>query len=405
MSDTFVGISAGGRASRPAALAIPDHCSSIISRVVLETNLTDQVSRSVDLMMAPHKETKHILVIMPFRQAGSRNVSDLDEFYRRLKSRIESELELRNIYRVSKSDSNFDIKPSLVRELYEADIVLTDLSGSIPNPNVMYELGIRLAVTDKPVILFREACAERLPFDIGSYHVFEYSVAEYDRLESFIVDKLSRFELGLEHFRSPVLEALKYAPSVIRVLQKEKIGKTIVSAVAGVRGGLRNLSGCLAAYLKERDIGLVIPSVIEEFPAFIVKNTEALKDIRWKEFAFTLNEPPGISALLTDLPLDDFIGRPAAKVWNTILSEFHVKFYASDFAWRVAPWATVHNFIIQGTNLYTGLYALGEYITSDNPEHKEAAFKGQKEIVGLLSPKYAVELGNLEDWPRFTAPL
>jgi hypothetical protein len=335
---------------------------------------------------------KRVVVIMPFSTAGTRTAADLDAFFRDvIKLTIEDWGGFANRYRVTRSDADFDINPSIIRDLYEANIIIADLSGDVPNPNVMYELGVRLAVSNNPVVLIREKAGIRLPFDIGAYHTYEYSMSDLASLRSHLVEKIARFESGVESFRSPVLSALRTAPSVIKELQKERIGKTITSAVFGVRGGLRNVMGCVVAYLKELDVGLSPPNMVEALPGFILDNRGELERITWEKFAFTLNEPPGLSALITDLPLDDYIGRPAAKVWNSILTEFHTKFYASDFTWRVAPWATINNFIIEGTNLYNGLYALGDYIIVDDPERKKRAWSAQEEIISILSPRYVDE--------------
>jgi hypothetical protein len=79
----------------------------------------------------------------------------------------------------------------IVSDLYTADIVLCDLSGVSANPNVMYELGVRVSVTNKPVILFRELAEEnRKIFDIQGFYAFEYDPKRYRELEEHIIEKL-----------------------------------------------------------------------------------------------------------------------------------------------------------------------------------------------------------------------
>ncbi|VVD91649.1 hypothetical protein PHO31112_01652 [Pandoraea horticolens] len=51
---------------------------------------------------------------------------------------------------VSSSDSGGVIQKQILHQLYSSDIVICDVSSK--NPNVMLELGIRLAF-DKPVVL------------------------------------------------------------------------------------------------------------------------------------------------------------------------------------------------------------------------------------------------------------
>jgi nucleoside 2-deoxyribosyltransferase len=60
-----------------------------------------------------------------------------------------------------------------LREILEADIVVADLTDH--NPNVMFELGLRMAVAKKPISLIKTKDTGRI-FDVDNVlRVFEYS--------------------------------------------------------------------------------------------------------------------------------------------------------------------------------------------------------------------------------------
>ena len=70
-------------------------------------------------------------------------------------------------------------------------------------------LGIRLSVSDKPVILIREEhpSNERV-FDIGGLYTFDYSPFRLRPVEQYLIGKITQFDSGQEKFASPVRRAL-----------------------------------------------------------------------------------------------------------------------------------------------------------------------------------------------------
>jgi hypothetical protein len=155
------------------------------------------------------KELRELFVIMPFTKTETRNQRQLTSFFNtNIKKAIENGL-LNHQYRVWRSGERFNITDEIIRDLYRADIVIADLSGVQPNPNVMYELGVRLAVSDKPVILIREQSASNMKvFDVDSYYIFQYDPFAYCELETHLVDKIRRFETNQETFKSPIHKVL-----------------------------------------------------------------------------------------------------------------------------------------------------------------------------------------------------
>lgn len=153
------------------------------------------------------KPRKGVFVIMPFSKTPKRNEAELTSFFKNnIKDPIESATDLASTYSVWRSGVTFDINTTIIRDLGRADIVIADLSGLDPNPNVMYELGVRLAITHKPVILIREDNPDNHKiFDVIGFYTEPYNPLDYPKLERHIIDKLRRYETGEDIAESPVL--------------------------------------------------------------------------------------------------------------------------------------------------------------------------------------------------------
>lgn len=80
------------------------------------------------------------------------------------------------------------IDQSVIEQLNNSELVVADLSGN--NPNVMFELGYRIAI-DKPTILITQDLS-MLPFDIQNLRTLQYETNAPDiegfktKLESFV---------------------------------------------------------------------------------------------------------------------------------------------------------------------------------------------------------------------------
>ncbi|MBL8029485.1 MAG: hypothetical protein JNL74_23900 [Fibrobacteres bacterium] len=177
------------------------------------------------------KTQKTIFVIMPFISSPTRSQSQLTSYFENnIKTPIE-EASLSHEYKVWRSGETFNITDEIIRDLFRSDLVIADLSGTHPNPNVMYELGVRLSLSDKPVILIREKHPDnKKVFDVDSYYIHQYDPLAYTELEKHLINKLKRFESGEELFESPVRKVLKkeitLSPTVlndISILEQKNI--------------------------------------------------------------------------------------------------------------------------------------------------------------------------------------
>lgn len=71
---------------------------------------------------------------------------------------------------VSEADESGIIQKNIIRNLYHNEVIVCDVSGK--NPNVMFELGIRLAF-DKPTIIIKDDLTD-YSFDTSIIEHLEY---------------------------------------------------------------------------------------------------------------------------------------------------------------------------------------------------------------------------------------
>lgn len=91
---------------------------------------------------------------------------------------------------VSDSTGVANITRTIIKKIFNADIVIVDISTL--NPNVMFELGLRLSLPKMTIIIKDDATD--LPFDIKDIYILNYphSLSVID-LDKFIKDFTARF--------------------------------------------------------------------------------------------------------------------------------------------------------------------------------------------------------------------
>lgn len=101
---------------------------------------------------------------------------------------------------VSDSDGEIDvIHKRIVQNIYNADIVVCDMSGR--NPNVMFELGMRLTF-DKPTIIIKDDETEFI-FDTGSIEHLTYPKdLRFSKVVSFKKELARRIKITYEKSQS-----------------------------------------------------------------------------------------------------------------------------------------------------------------------------------------------------------
>ncbi len=254
-------------------------------------------------------------------------------FFNEISAEIESCKQLDNKYKVFRSEDDFDITPNIIRSLYESDIVICDLSGIQPNPNVMYELGVRLSLTNKPVILIKQQFEKsKDPFDIAFFHRELYNPKQPKKIIKYIIKKIKKFELGEEEFVSPIYNALQASPSIIIHFKK----RSAISILKGLNSGLQGTKENIRMVLKKKGF-----------------YDQKLKNIPGKgNFIFRPRQFPGLSAYLTNYPLTELFPERITNEVDIIILNFYMKYFCSDLYWQEGYCTNSSKFIEDAQNIF-----------------------------------------------------
>ena len=213
------------------------------------------------------------------------------------------------------------------------------------NPNVMYELGVRLAISNAPVILFREENPENQRiFDIAGFYAFEFRPSQYRKLEDYIIGKLRKFETADEVYESPILKLLRTEPTVVREVNRRRVGTMFESMRGGIIGLERAFLGALTQFLEARKFEPMPPDSVKNLLDFVTENQATLLDLDWSELAFRPNPVPALNAYLVDYPLTGLAPRRVQIVVNTLLAEYYDFFLSTDHAWRPPTYPVILSF-------------------------------------------------------------
>lgn len=320
-------------------------------------------------------EQKKIFVIMPFTETPQRNQADLNSFYYdNIKNCIESNQKLVNKYKVIRSEDNFDITTQIIFDLYDSDIVICDLSGIQANPNVMYELGVRLSLSNGPVILIREENpTNRRIFDISGFHSFDYKITQYKKVEDYLVSKILKFESGAEIFQSPVLKTLKRHPFVTIELSNRDVNSRLIALHKEITFLKKRFTDALWVFLKNR-------LTKEEWIKIRDKkdNTEIMKELgeqivkfEWTNFPFKVNHLPCISHFISAYPLLDVIDNGLENDFSTFVTDFYCVYLLADSYWLNFSWKRMIKFTYDCDFLIELILMVVGIINPENQHQKE----------------------------------
>ncbi|GJJ02785.1 hypothetical protein RugamoR64_33230 [Duganella rhizosphaerae] len=188
---------------------------------------------------------------MPFVHANDRDEQALTKFFTDyIKYPIENDSKLGGIYSVIRSSDSFLMLDQIISDLGNADIVICDLSGENANPNVMFELGVRLAVSHKPVILIREKKdSNKRIFDVSGLFAHEYSMQDTRALDRFLVSKVSEYEFENLSYSSPILKILNHDAAFWMQLPIRKASAFLGGIASAAEAHLHAFSKALAVHL------------------------------------------------------------------------------------------------------------------------------------------------------------
>ena len=128
------------------------------------------------------------------------------------------------------------ITTQVVERLLEADLVVADLSGL--NANVFYELAIRHAIFEKPVVhIIATEAVKRMPFDVNQVRAIPYSTDIKGGKQAIkkIVAQIRAWEDGEQPVENPISHAV-----VVNRLTKS--ADPVEKAVGELRGAFEELS-------------------------------------------------------------------------------------------------------------------------------------------------------------------
>ena len=125
--------------------------------------------------MTKKQEEKTCFVIMPFSDINSANGLITDSDWKFLLNKVFRQCLKPLGYKVIRGDTSNksgSIIKDVVSNLVNSEIVIADLTGL--NPNVMYEIGVRHALTNKTILITQDI--NSLPFDLRDLRTIEYSL-------------------------------------------------------------------------------------------------------------------------------------------------------------------------------------------------------------------------------------
>lgn len=142
-------------------------------------------------------EKAKVFVIMPFSD-------EFFESYEMIKNHFEEEFEFSH---AGDEDNQQNILADIIPPIYNADVVLADLTGL--NPNVMYELGIAHSFNKKTIVITRDDMS-MLPFDLKQYRAKGYSThfKQFYELLEYLNKHLHGAVDGTVIFNNPVTDFL-----------------------------------------------------------------------------------------------------------------------------------------------------------------------------------------------------
>ncbi len=221
--------------------------------------------------------TKRCFVISQIGQENSEERKKADRIYTFIKRACEQ-----SGYKAVRADEiekpGF-INSQIIAELFDADLVIADLTGY--NPNVFYELAVR-HYSDMPVIHLMEK-PNQIPFDVAGNRAIYYGLkaaedglALVDSLCSYIA-AVEEDEDGEKPSQNPVTQVLNVRKYEQSENPKDRTDATILSLLQELRedigDGLRGLSNGVTGIVESLDM-------LEDRPLQVSNiSAEAIKEI------------------------------------------------------------------------------------------------------------------------------
>lgn len=181
-------------------------------------------------------------------------------------------------YRCERSEiRNGAFIKEIIENLKNADVVLADITGF--NGNVMWELGIRHALSPRTILVSREDVkGKKYISDLSTYGVVVYPTKGYKKIKTFndeIKKILKKIDIDPEHPDNPVYDFLKVEDLVMESYEERQIKN--------------NLTGLLTELLDDLyvcDILLKRKGLTEKNVSFYRFNLSALENLLTSNYYF-----------------------------------------------------------------------------------------------------------------------
>lgn len=225
-------------------------------------------------------------VVMPISAIDGCDATHWSDVYEILKDVIVSAGFSANL--VSNADDVGVIHKRIIQNLYHNPIIVCDVSGK--NPNVMFELGVRLAF-DKPVIIIKD---DKTPY---SFDTSSIEHIEYPRDLRF--NKINDFKEKLKSKITATLDSYKKSPETTSFLKHfgeftiAKIESKEVSGFEFLAEELENIKSSIRQ-IELQNASRSRPSTINKRSIRIKLLEGAIKDEKFMNFASDLSEKYGL---------------------------------------------------------------------------------------------------------------
>jgi hypothetical protein len=314
---------------------------------------------------------KNVFVIMPFTKTPTRNEEDLSSYFDNVLKKYIENYDFEGVqFVIKRSDDRFDITRNIILDVYSSDIVICDLSGEQSNPNVMYELGLRMALSPDPVILVREKHPEnRRIFDVSTFFIYEYNPLQYNELQEYLIKKLKDFATNNDKFSNPVIDILKYEPSIVNRINKIDTYHRIMMGYSSVNGVRRIFASELVSYASERG-DFKFSGDITSLNQEIIDQSENLQQVDWGEFKFDFKSSPPLDALLIQPPTPEMFPHLYLSFYKTFLIEFYNTFISTNSFWNDPTYYKILVFTSETHRLMDVLSIVSTFLTYEYTDKK-----------------------------------
>jgi hypothetical protein len=331
--------------------------------------------------MTVKKKQSEVFVVMPFSESPNRNAVQLTAFFvNHIKHPIEK-ARLNSRYKVRRSDDTLNITEQIIKDIFYADIVICDLSGIRSNPNVMYELGLRFALTNKPVILIREKHPDNQPiFDVGGFYAHPYDPLNYAEVTDHILEKLRKFETREERYHSPVLAILKQDIPLLQKISSHRATRFLEAMSASVMQVRTLFGGDVAMFLRSKKLK-INPNTADDVLEVIQKRRTAMNKLDWTEFQWSFGTQPALDHYIANRYLTDLVDDDLEALFSAFIVAFHSHFVSTTY--YHGSWAarSIWEFLGESRILIDATHVVRAVLAADDDVARTKAGAALKDIL------------------------